>query len=149
VPRPPQNSTTFMSKLLGIGDRYFGNGNNEFRAPFLHGTHLLDDLVLKIPRQDEDVVGLGDRDSVKRQDRDVHSRSETPVLVGIAVDGKVEEVGADSAVVEQCVALARCSVSANRLAGVFGLDQKREQLSLSSLHLIAKGLIGFNLEKSV
>ena len=43
----------------------------------------------------------------------MHARREAAVLVGIAVDGEVEEVGADAAVVEQRVALARRAVAAD------------------------------------
>ena len=39
-------------------------------------------------------------------DGDVHARREAAVLVGIAIDREVQEIGADAAVVEQRVALA-------------------------------------------
>ena len=53
-------------------------------------------------------------------DRDVRARQELALLVRAAVDGEVEEVGADAAVVEQRVALARRAVADDRLAGALG-----------------------------
>ncbi len=41
---------------------------------------------------------------------------ELALLVGIAIDGEVDEVRADSAVVEQRVALARCAVAGDALS---------------------------------
>ena len=46
---------------LGSTTVDFGNGNDELRPPLADVAHLLDDLVLDVPRQDEDVVGLGRR----------------------------------------------------------------------------------------
>ena len=69
--------------------------------------HLLHDLVLQVPGQDEDVVRPGLRDPVGGEDRDVRARQELPLLVRVAVDRVVEEVRPDAAVVEQRVALAR------------------------------------------
>ena len=90
-----------------------------------------DDLVLQVPGQDQDVVGLGLVDGLDRLDRDVRARREAAVLVGVAVDGEVEEVGADAAVVEQRVALARRAVAArSRLPCSLRGDQEREQLAL-------------------
>ena len=71
-------------------------------------------------------------------DGDVHARREAAVLVGIAIDREVQEVGADAAVVEQRVALARGAVSADALALVLGRDEERQQLALGALHLVAR-----------
>jgi hypothetical protein len=64
-----------------------------------------------VPGQDEHVVGRS-RGSLGREDRDARAGGELALLVGIAVDGVVEEVRADAAVVEQRVALARRAVAA-------------------------------------
>ena len=46
-----------------------------------------------------------------REDRDMGSRQKAPVLIGIAVDRVVEEVAADSAIVQERVAFARRAIS--------------------------------------
>ena len=117
VPSPPQNRTTFMtSSSVGSMTCTSGIGTMNLAPQSADMAHLRDDLVLQVPGQDQDVVGLGLVDRLDRLDRNVHARREAAVLVGIAVDREVEEVGADAAVVEQRVALARRAVAADRLA---------------------------------
>jgi hypothetical protein len=65
----------------------------------------------------------------------MHSRREATMLVGIAIDREVEEVGADATIVEQRIALARRSISANRLAVLFALDKEGKQFALSFVDL--------------
>ncbi len=64
--------------------------------------------------------------------------SEPAVLVRVAVDRVVEEVGADPAVVEQRVALARRAVADDLLAGAPELDQEVEQGPLRFLDLLGE-----------
>ena len=78
----------------------------------------------------------------------MHARREAAVLVGIAVDGEVEEVGADAAVVEQRVALARRAVAADRLALVLGRDQERQELALRASHLLGERRVGRNVAEA-
>ena len=52
--------------------------------------------VLQVPRQDQHVVGPRLANALGRKDRDVGARQELPVLVGVAVDGVVEEVACGS-----------------------------------------------------
>ena len=66
-------------------------------------------------------------------DRDVCARREPSVLVGVAIDGVVEEVGADAAVVEKRVSLARRPVADDLLAGPAKLDQEVEKRPLRLL----------------
>src|SRR5215207_10053662 len=110
VPRPPQKSTTFMISVLGIDDRHIGDRDDELAAPGADVTHLLDDLVLEVPRQDQDVVGLELVERLDRMDRDVHAGGEPAVLVRVAIDRELEEVGADPAIVQKRVALARRAI---------------------------------------
>ena len=99
---------------FGIDDRELGDRDDELAAPSADVAHLLDDLVLEVPRQDQDVVGLERVDRVDRMDRDVHAGREPAVLVRVAIDRELEEVGADPAVVQKRVALARRAVAADR-----------------------------------
>src|SRR6185503_15046745 len=62
--------------------------------------------------------------------------------VGAAVDGEVQEVAADAAVVQQRVALARRAVAGHALARGLGPDQEREQLALRLLHLLGEARVG-------
>jgi hypothetical protein len=101
-------------------------------------AHLVDDLVLEVPGQDQQVIGLGLVDGLDGLDRDVHARREAPVLVGIAVDRKVDEVGADAAVVQKRVALAGRAVGADALALLLAGDQKRQEIALGPAHLLAE-----------
>ncbi len=116
-----------LRRLCRIDHGHKRNGNNELRAPGRDVVHLLDDLVLEVPRQDQDVVRLSLVDRIDRPDRNVHARREAAVLVGVAIDREVEEVGSDGAIVEQRVALARRAISADRFAFVLGRDQETRE----------------------
>ena len=72
---------------------------------------LLRDFVDQVPRQDQHEVGLLLPALLDREDRDPRARCELAVLVGVPIDGEVEEVGPDAAVVEQRVPLTRGAVS--------------------------------------
>ena len=143
VPSPPQNRTTFIDQApCGSMTVTSGMGTMNLPPQSADMAHLRDDLVLQVPGQDQDVVGLGLVDRLDRQDRNVHARREAAVLVGVAVDGEVEEVGADAAIVEQRVALARRAVAADRLALVLGRDQERQQPALGASHLLVERRVG-------
>ena len=82
-------------------------------------------------------------------DRDVHARREAAVLVGIAVDGELEEVGTDAAIVQERVALARRAIAADGLAVALRLDQERQELALGALDLLGKGGIGLEIAETL
>ena len=63
---------------------------------------------------------------------------EEAVLVRVAVDRVVEQVGADPAVVEQRVALARGAVADDLLALAAEPDQELEQRPLRLLHVLGE-----------
>src|SRR5947207_11109919 len=48
----------------------FGDRNHELAAPFADVCHLLHDLVLEAPREDEKIVGPGIADRLRGADRD-------------------------------------------------------------------------------
>ena len=114
MPRPPQKSTTFMihpaRNDLELGDR-----EDELAAPLPDVAELVADFVPEIPRQDQNVVGLGLGQALRRVDRDMRARQELALLDRAAVDRVREQVGPDTAVVEQRVALARGAVADHRL----------------------------------
>src|SRR5690606_36277446 len=129
-------------QFLRIDDRELGDRQDELAAPGGDVAHLLDDLVLEIPRQDQDVVGLARVDRLDLVDRDVHARREASVLVRIAIDGEFHEVSADAAIVQQRVALPGSAVAADDLALVLRLDQERQESALGPLHPLAERRVG-------
>ena len=64
------------------------------------------------------------------------------LLVGIAIDSVIQEIGADAAIVEQGVAFARCAVAGDLLAFALHADQKLQQLALGFLHLFGEIGVG-------
>src|SRR5581483_10411727 len=115
IPRRPQKSTAFMTSPH-CDDLQFGDRENELPAPRADITELLADFLAQVPGQDEDVVGTGFCQAFRRVDRDVRAGEELPLLDRAPVDGVREQVGPDSAVVEQGVSLARGAVAGHRLA---------------------------------
>src|SRR5262245_64588369 len=96
-------------------------------------AHLLHDLVLEVPRKDQDVVGLGVVDRLDRVDGDVHDGRVAAMLVRVAIDGEVQEVGADGSIVEQSVAFAGGAISADALPFLLGFDEHGKKLALGAL----------------
>src|SRR3954453_9574199 len=88
MPRPPQNSTTFMSHHLE--GRY---GEHQPAAPLTDVAQLLADLGAQVPRQDQDVVRTVGRDPVRVMDRDVRTRQEPALFVRASVDRVTHQVG--------------------------------------------------------
>ena len=75
-------------------------------------------------------------------DGDVGPRGEAAVLVGVAVDRVVEEVGADAAVVQQGVALAGGAVAGDARPLALGRDQEVQQLALGLGDPLAEAGVG-------
>src|SRR2546421_2807524 len=155
IPSPPQKMTTFMEAFsLGFVRRTnhsrtarsqvdldFRDRHNELASPIPNECILLHDFLFEIPRQNEQIIGPGTLDLIRRINGDVRSRQELAVLMGIAVDGIVDEVGADGAIIQQGVALARRTVSGNFLSTALGLDKEFEQFALGFLYLIGKARV--------
>src|SRR5690349_11032499 len=97
---PPQNRTTFTMPLLSRAHLNLGNRNDEFPAPVADVGKLIDDLVLQIPGQDQDVVRSRLLNSLGREDRDMGSRQKFVVLVWVAINGVVDKVRTNPAVIQ-------------------------------------------------
>src|SRR5262249_54914337 len=95
-----------MSEQLWLRNR-----NDKFTAPLTYVSHLPYDFFLEIPGKDQDVVWLGLANLVWAEYRNVSSGCEFALLVWVAIDGVVEDVGADTAVVQQSVTFAGCAVA--------------------------------------
>src|SRR5437899_1364118 len=101
-------------------------------------SHLLDNLTLQVPRQNEDVVGPGLVDRLHRQDRDMHSRRELAMLMGIAIDGEIEKVRSDPAIVKKRIALAWRTISADPFTLLLDTDEQRQEIPLGPSHPIGE-----------
>src|SRR5882762_10331507 len=78
---------------------------DKFSAPRPDIAHLFHDFVLDVPRQDHHVIGLGLGDSVRTEYREASPREKHPLFLRCAVNGVLKEVGADTAIIQQCVTL--------------------------------------------
>src|SRR5438552_5416963 len=159
IPSPPQKMTTLMEAFsLGFVRRTnpsrtarsrvhlnFRDRHNELASPIPNKCILLHNFLFEIPWQNQQIIRPRTLDLIRRIDGDVCSRQELAVLVGIAVDGIVDEVGANGAIVQQGVALAWRAVSGNFLSTALGLDEEFEQFALGFLYLIGKARVRFHL----
>ena len=74
-------------------------------------------------------------------DRKVHPRRVTVMFIWIAINGKIEEISAYAAIVEQCVSFARRTVSANSCSLSLAFDQNGQQLALGAANFVGEGCI--------
>src|SRR5882672_7392770 len=128
-------------------DRHLRNRYDKLATPLPYSGHLRHDFVLEIPRQNEQIVRLGFLDLVGVQDGNVRTRQELALLVRIAIDGIVDEVGADAAVIEERVAFARRPVPDHRFALAPDADQEFQELPLGLFDLLSKITICFDSAK--
>src|SRR4051812_43629804 len=123
------SATKLSGDDLGCGD-----GDDEFAAPFTDFVHLIDDLFFKIPWQNENVIGLRFKDLAGSEDRNVSAGKELALFVWIAVDGVIEEIGADAAIVEQSVSFSGSAIAGDAFALAFGIDKEVEQAAFGLFH---------------
>src|SRR5207248_5315402 len=136
------------SHAPSVEEADFRDRHHEPAAPSPYVRHLLDDLFSEVPRQDEDVVGPRLVDLVRRVNRNVCYREELPLLVRAAIDGEIEEIGADPTIVEERVSLSRGTVPNHFLASALRQDEEVEQLALRFLHLFVEARVSFDAEQS-
>src|ERR1700722_14179357 len=114
---------------------------SEASAPLADEAELLDDLVLQVPRQDQHHIWSVLAQSLRRADRNVRARQEVALLVRVQVACVVDEIAADAAVVEQCVALRRGAVAGDPQTLALELDQEAEDLALVLLDATVVGQV--------
>src|SRR5438132_4752700 len=117
-----------------LRDSGLRNRHDELAAPVPNVSRLLHDLVLQVPRQDQQVVGPRCAYLFGREDRDVRTRKELALLVGAPVYGVSQKIGPNAAVVQQRVAFARSAVPDDGAALPLRLDQELEQATLGLLY---------------
>src|SRR5579872_1999995 len=116
MPIPPQNRTTFTVaapfrlnvELPTTRDCLpprswvyvnLGNGNDETAAPLANIGKLIHYFGLQVPGQNQHVVRLRLPDSVRRKNGNVRTRKELVMLIRIEVDGIVQKIRPDPAVI--------------------------------------------------
>ena len=147
TPSPPQNRTTFTASAPSreaspARTSWPGDRDDEPGAPLGGVGELLADLAGEVPGQDHDHVRLASRRSARAGGSGCASRRVLALLVRVPVDGVVEEVRPDAAVVEERVALARCAVADDVLAFAAKADQQLEERALRLAHSVGEPLVG-------
>src|SRR5215207_434194 len=92
-------------------DDHLWNRDDEPCTPIADEGELLDDLVLEVPRKDEDVVRSALRDLARVHYRYVRTGQEPALLVRVPVDGVVHEIGSNTTVVQKGVSLPGRSIA--------------------------------------
>ncbi len=128
---------------MSLENLHVRNGNDQLAPPFTDEQKLVLDFVLEVPRKNEYVVRLRLTNLIRVKHRDVRAGKKPAVLVGVAVDGVVDKVASQAAVIEKRVSLARRAVAGDRLSSFLRIDEKGEGVSLASLDLFVKRTIGF------
>jgi hypothetical protein len=120
------------------------NGYDESTAPIADKAHLGADLILQVPGQDEHVVRPGIADLIRRENGNMRARRVFALLVRVAIDRVVDEIGTDAAIVEQRIAFARRAVADKGFAVALRLDQEARQFALVRANPIGEIRIGPN-----
>ena len=60
------------------------------------------------------------------------------LLIGVAINSIVQKIGPDAAIVEQSVALARCTITGKGFPAALRLNQEAQQLALGRANTIGK-----------
>ncbi|MNL21043.1 hypothetical protein D3C87_1423160 [compost metagenome] len=67
------------------------------------------------------------------------------MFVRIAIYCKIDEIGADTAIIQQSVALSRCAIGADRFAHLLEADEERQEVSLGLARGFGECRIGLDL----
>src|SRR5258708_2196626 len=132
-------SGRFPGTSCDYGD--LGDRNDEFSAPGPDSAHLLDDLFLEVPRQDQQIIGLRLEYVFRLEDRDVSAGQKHSLLVRTPVDGVIDEIRADTAIVQERIALRGRPVGCNGLPALLCLDQELQELSLGDTYFFREVVI--------
>ena len=130
------NNCTFSTGFVLVNDFDGRNGNDPLASPFPYIGGLLDDFGSGIPRPNEDVIRSGFPDPVRRMDRNMGAWEEPTLFVRVPINCIVDEIGSHSAIIEQCIRLAGCSVTHDRLTRLFRSDQEFQEFPLLLLHAL-------------
>ena len=73
----------------------------EATGPVADATHLLHDFFPEIPGQNKEIIRLCFSYSIRMINRDVSAGHKKILLMRTPVNGEIEEIGTDTAVLEQ------------------------------------------------
>ena len=107
------------SDYRGLRDR-----DDETASPVVVFALLSHDLIGKVPGQYQGVVGLTLQQCFSRQYRQMHTGCVKSQLQWAFIHRVGHQIGVDSAVIEQCVALGRRTVSGNCFSLAFQVFQE-------------------------
>jgi len=122
-------------------DRWGRQRNDELAsAPGVLGL-LGHNLAFEVPGKEEEVVGPSLQEHGRIFNRLMGPRHEKALLVDVAVDHELHEIGADANVVAKCRALGCGAVTSNR--STFGPEPMQEfkQLGLHARHPLGESLV--------
>ena len=88
---------------------------------------LCGDLVFEVPRQDENDIRFPFGNRFGSEDGDARSREKFSLFMGVAVDRKFDEVGANTAVIEESIALGWSAIGGDLFALSFKLKKLGEK----------------------
>src|SRR5437588_7559957 len=143
--RPERSSTgTALFHYSRLRDR-----DDESPAPPPILVLLLHDLVGEVPRQDQQIVGHGFQDSLRRHYWDQHPWRVLSLLEPVAVGEEVEGVRPDPAVVEESVPLRGRSVASQPPALPLEVAQERHQPGSEPAEPVGEVVVGLPLEETV
>src|ERR1700722_17213905 len=91
------------------------NRHNKLRTPLARISQLRHNLILKVPRQNQNIIPPAPADLLPWVDRNVWSRQETPMLVRIPIHGELQEVLANTAIIQQRISFPWRAISGNAL----------------------------------
>ena len=121
-----------------LNDRNFWDWYYEPGTPAADAGELTHDLVFEVPRQDQHVIGLGFKNPLWRKNRNMGAWQVPAMFVWVAINGIVQKIDADTAIVEQSIALTWRSIAGKRFVAALRLDQEAQQFALSHANPIGE-----------
>src|SRR5208283_5276087 len=144
--RPGLTTPSTRRRLNHPRQRY---RNYEFSPAAQIGRLLSDDLIGYIPRQDDGVIWHPCEQLRGRQNRHMRAGQEQTLLMGAAVNGKLDHIPADCAVVQKGVSLGRRAVSRHPLTRLFYLAKRGAKLVLERRNLLPERRVASGAGKAV
>src|SRR5215475_3604434 len=103
---------------------YLRNRYEELTTPVTYVGHLLYNLILDVPWQNQQVIWLSFSNFIWMKDRNVSTWQEFALFVRIAINSVVDEIGTNATVVQQGIPFARGPVASNGFAVSFGSNEE-------------------------
>src|SRR3984957_18268773 len=143
IPAPPQNSTTFIlaTSVTNSANRNFRDGDYEVAAPFPNVLQLFHNFIFEIPGKNDHVIRFCLANPVRMIDRDMSTGQESALLVRTAIHRVLDQILANTAIMQERCTFSRSSVSRNRLALSRCLEKKFDESELCFASLFREASI--------